>query len=182
MNISRIIKLLFLLTVLFSIEIKSFAQELSSDESELYDLVMKYRNANGLPKIPLSKSLTYVAQTHAQDLEENYVSDLKCNLHSWSNKGKWKPVCYTNYHPQAELMWSKPKEITSYKGYGYEIAYAEDIEYLANAVDALEGWKTSKSHNAVILNQGKWKKKWNAIGIGINGSYAVIWFGNELDK
>lgn len=158
------------------------AQELSGDESELYNLIMKYRKEKGLPAIPLSKSLTMVAQTHARDLEDNYTPDPKCNLHSWSNNGNWKPVCYTKDHAQARLMWSKPQELTSYKGDGFEIAFAEDVEYLANAENALESWKESKYHIAVILNKGTWKKKWNAIGIGINGSYAVVWFGNEIDN
>ncbi|MFN8249721.1 MAG: CAP domain-containing protein [Ferruginibacter sp.] len=143
---------------------------------------MKYRKSKGLPAIPLSKSLTTVAQVHARDLEENYSPDPKCNLHSWSNNGNWIPVCYTKDHAKAELMWSKPGELTKYQGKGYEIAFAEDEAYLANAENALEAWKSSKDHNAVILNRGIWKKKWNAIGIGINGSYAVIWFGNEPDK
>ena len=157
------------------------AQELSSDETELYKLVMQYRTTKGLPTIPLSKALTFVAQTHAKDLDENYVADQKCNLHSWSSNGNWKPVCYTNDHAQAKLMWSKPGELTSYKGKGYEIAFAEDDDYLANAENALDSWKKSKTHNAVLLNKNVWKQKWNAIGIGIYGSFAVIWFGNESD-
>ena len=180
MKTSRLITLLFVLTFI-NIHFRSTAQELSSDESELYNLVMQYRKAKGLPTIPLSKSLTFVAQTHAKDLDENYVSDQKCNLHSWSSNGNWKPVCYTNDHAQAKLMWSKPQELTSYKGNGYEIAFAEDEEYLANAVNALDSWKLSKEHNAVILNKKIWKKNWKSIGIGIYGSYAVIWFGYESD-
>ena len=182
MKNARIAKRLFLLTIFITTTFQSVAQELSKDESELYGLVMKYRKSKGLPEIPLSKSLTIVAQNHAKDLEENYSPDPKCNLHSWSNNGNWKPVCYTNDHAQAKLMWSKPKELTSYQGNGYEIAFAENEEYLANGENALESWKSSKDHNAVILNKGIWKKTWNAIGIGINGSYAVIWFGEELDK
>jgi len=182
MNTTRTLKQLFLATFFIITTSSVIAQELSTDESELYDLVMKYRKVKGLPGIPLSKSLTIVAQTHAKDLDENYVDDTKCNLHSWSNNGNWKPVCYTKNHAQAELMWSKPKELTSYQGNGYEIAFAENEEYLADAENALENWKSSKDHNAVILNKGVWKKKWNAIGIGIYGSFAVIWFGKELDN
>ena len=182
MNTSRILKQFFLATILIITTSQTIAQELSSDELELYDLIMKYRKSKGLAEIPISKSLTIVAQTHAKDLDENYIPDPKCNLHSWSNNGSWKPVCYTKNHAQAKLMWSKPQELTSYKGNGYEIAFAEDEEYLANAENALDSWKLSKDHNAVILNKGAWKKKWSAIGIGIFGSYAVIWFGNEPDN
>ncbi len=182
MNHSRLIKQLLIFLILINIQVNALAQALSADESELYNLVMKYRKEKGLATIPVSKSLTVVAQTHAKDLDENYIPDPKCNIHSWSNKGKWKPVCYTKDHAQAKLMWSKPQELTTYKGYGFEIAFEEDPEYLANAENALESWILSKEHNAVILNKGMWKNKWNAIGIGIAGSYAVIWFGREPDN
>ncbi|MEO6253839.1 MAG: CAP domain-containing protein [Ferruginibacter sp.] len=176
------LKFLFFLNIFITLYSVSVAQELSSDESELYDLVMAYRKAKGLPHIPLSRSLTIVAQTHVKDLEENYQRNSSCNFHSWSNQGKWKAVCYTDNHARAKLMWSKPQELTAYKGYGFEIAFAIDEAYLANAADALESWRSSRPHNAVMLNKDKWKRKWNAIGIGIYGSYAVIWFGNEPDK
>jgi len=181
MNSTSIIKLLLVLTCI-STCFAADAQTPSADESELYKLVMNYRKTKGLPVIPLSRSLTLVAQTHAKDLDENYEPGTNCNLHSWSANGNWKPVCYTKDHAQAKLMWSKPRELTAYKGNGYEIAFAENIEYLANADNALDSWMLSKEHNAVILNRGIWKKKWNAIGIGIYSSYAVIWFGNEVDK
>ena len=181
MKTTSLISVLLVLTFL-NLHLRANSQELSSDEFELYNLVMQYRKAKSLPTIPLSKSLTFVAQTHAKDLDENYVIDQKCNLHSWSSNGNWKPVCYTNDHAQAKLMWSKPQELTSYKGNGYEIAFAEDAEYLANAENALDSWKLSKEHNAVILNKKIWKKNWNSIGIGIYGSYAVIWFGYESDQ
>lgn len=157
-------------------------QKLNPDEQQLYKLVMQYRKTKGLPAIPLSKSLTIVAQTHAVDLDDYFEPGGACNFHSWSDKGKWKPVCYTSDHAQSKLMWSKPQELTSYTGNGYEIAFAENVEYLANAENALDAWKLSKAHNAVMLNRGVWKRKWNAIGIGVYGSYAVVWFGNEVDK
>ena len=182
MKNAQLLKQFFFFTILIAAYAVSFAQQLSKDESELYNLVMTYRKSKGLPRIPLSKSLTFVAQTHVKDLEENYEQNEQCNFHSWSNQGKCKAVCYTSDHAQAKLMWSKPKELTSYTGNGYEIAFAENEEYLADAEHALESWKLSKAHNSVILNKEKWKRKWNAIGIGINGSYAVIWFGNEPDK
>jgi len=182
MKNTRLLKQIFLLPIFITMFLVGTAQQLSEDESELYRLVMAYRRSKGLPGIPLSRSLTLVAQTHVKDLEENYERNNHCNYHSWSNKGTWKAVCYTSNHAQAKLMWSKPQELTSYTGYGFEIAFAEDEEYLAESGNALEAWKLSKAHNAVILNRDKWKKKWNAIGIGIYGSYAVIWFGNEVDK
>jgi hypothetical protein len=40
----------------------------------------------------------------------------------------------------------------------------------------------SKPHNAVIINDADWKRmKWKAIGLGIFGRYAAVWFGDESD-
>jgi hypothetical protein len=124
--------------------------------------------------------LTTVAETHASDLAENYVRSDVCNLHSWSDKGNWTPFCYTADHANAQLMWNKPRELTSYPGNGYEIAvYKSDT---ITAIEALELWKNSEEHLNLILNRGIWKDlKWNAIGGAINKGYAVVWFGEEVD-
>src|SRR4051812_17318311 len=82
---------------------------LSKEEAKLYDLIMKYRKEKKLPKIQLSISLTHVAQTHARDIMENSPNKGSCNMHSWSNKGKWSACCYTNDHAKSECMWNKPK-------------------------------------------------------------------------
>jgi hypothetical protein len=64
----------------------SLAQEWSADERRLYNEIMDYRKSKNLPSIPLSKSLTYVAQMHSRDLAQNNPDQGKCNLHSWSKK------------------------------------------------------------------------------------------------
>jgi hypothetical protein len=152
---------------------------MSAEEHDLYELVMQYRAEKGLPSIPASKSLTYVAQSHAKDLEENDPATDECNLHSWSGEGPWNECCYTSDHAQARCMWDKPKELTHYPGAGYEISYMHSSQ--ASPDGALRSWKTSSGHNAVIINEGIWNEKWDAIGIGIYGKYAVIWFGNIED-
>lgn len=171
---------LFLFCISF-FYVTSFSQEITSEEKQLYDLIMKYRQQKGLSKIPLSKSLTFVAKTHVKDLVDNKPNVGKCNLHSWSNKGNWSPCCYTPDHAKAKGMWSKPSELTSYPGYGFEIACGgEGFEMTAEY--ALKSWKASNGHNAVILNANNWKKmKWNAIGIAIYNGFAVVWFGVEED-
>lgn len=171
--------LLFLLFV--AVPFLASAQTLTAEETALYTLIMSYRKEKGLPAIPLSKSLTLVAQTHVKDLETNRPVTGSCNLHSWSDKGTWTPCCYTPDHTKAQCMWSKPAELTSYKGNGFEISYGGS-NFTATAQGALNSWKTSSGHNAVIINAGMWSTPWNAIGIGIYGGYAVVWFGNEEDK
>ena len=172
-------KYLFLIPCFFLCSFLLYSQELSEEETKLYDLIMKYRQGLRLPTIPLSKSLTFVAQTHFKDLVDNQPVSDKCNLHSWSGEGNWTSCCYTSDHAKASCMWNKPSELTSYTGFGYEIAFSSSEDATAEA--GLKGWKGSPGHNAVIINQGPWGDKWNAIGIGILEGYAVVWFGNELD-
>lgn len=155
---------------------------LSQEEKKLYDLIMEYRKEKGLGSIELSAKLTLVAQTHAKDLSENFDPfNGKCNLHSWSRKGKWEACCYTNDHKKADCMWTKPKEIAGYESDGYEISYYKSDG--ANAAEGLAGWKVSTGHNQVIINDGIWKKiQWNAIGIGIYKEYGIVWFGELKDN
>lgn len=162
--------------------------ELTAEEKQLYELIMNYRTQKHLPAIPLSSNLTVVAQTHAKDLHENRPFNKKCNMHSWSRKGEWKACCYTSDHKNAECMWDKPRELTSYKGDGFEIAHGFANYDKYQGVDvtpetALDGWKKSKGHNQVIVNLGIWKDvEWQAIGIGIYKDFAVVWFGREKDE
>lgn len=143
---------------------------------------MEYRGSKNLGRIPVSARLTKVAQQHARDLAENYnPENKKCNIHSWSGKGKWKACCYTSDHKQATCMWNKPKEIAGYNSSGYEIAYYSSRG--ASAAEGLAGWKTSPGHNMVIINEGTWKNAtWKAIGIGLYKEYGVVWFGELEDE
>jgi hypothetical protein len=78
-------------------------------------------------------------------------------------------------------MWDKPRELSPYKGDGFEIAafYSDGI----TAQMALDMWKESPSHHDVILQKGIWKtKSFKAMGIGIKGNYACVWFGFEPDS
>jgi hypothetical protein len=134
---------------------------------------------HGLSPIPLSASLTVVAQLHAKDLTDNRPDVEGCSMHSWSAKGKWQSCCYTPDHAQKQCMWNKPRELTSYTGNGFEIAAQRSD--LIGAKEALELWKGSTFHNDVILNKGIYNRKWNAIGLGIYKNYAVVWFGHEVD-
>jgi uncharacterized protein YkwD len=158
---------------------------ISQTEKELYKLINEYRAKKGLPQIKLSSSLCFVAQTHAKDQSENYKERKNCNLHSWSNKGNWTPGCYTPDHKNAKIMWAKPRELTNYQGDGFEISFFSTYSYTStndHADDILAGWKKSPGHNDVILNKNIWKQlDWQAIGIGICGNYANVWFGAEED-
>jgi hypothetical protein len=153
--------------------------DLSPSEEELYELIMEYRKEKGLPTIPVSKSLSYVAKLHVRDLE-THALPASSSVHSWSKDGPWESVTYTPDNRYAQLMWSKPREITNYRGNGYEIAYMDSIG--VRSQDAFIRWKLSGLHDAVIVNKGDWNRlDWKAIGIGIFGRYAAVWFGEEVD-
>ena len=152
------------------------------DEEQLADLINMYRAENGLPAVPLSKSLTIVAQTHSHDLVNNQPDQQQgCNLHSWSQSMCWTSCCYTPDHAQAQCMWDKPGELTIYPGNGYEISAAAGAGNITPQ-QALNTWKGSQGHNDVILNNGIWASHpWNAMGVGIVADHANVWFGEEVD-
>jgi len=160
---------------------------MTSKEEELFNLLNDYRKQNNLAAISYSPSLTKVAQMHAKDIVENSPDLGGGNVHSWSDKGPWRAVKYTDDHKQAALMWSKPSELTDYKEPGFEISHA----YVGNARKttetkpkaALEGWKRSSGHNDVIIEKSIWKgKNFQALGIGIYKGYACCWFGKSKDN
>lgn len=154
-------------------------------EGELAAGLNAYRAERGLPPLARSSLLDQVARAHAADLDEHHPDTgidrrgLACNLHSWSDQGPWAPVCYTADHAYAPLMWSKPAEITrgAYPGNGYEIAYWSSNPVVAG--EALKRWENSPGHRALMAQTGAWKQPWGAFGVGVQGGYAVIWFGRE---
>lgn len=159
---------------------------LTVQDVELARLINAYRNQNGLPSVPISKSLTHVAQAHVLDLHLHRPDTgtdsrgMPCNLHSWSDQGNWSPVCYTSDHEYAAGMWNKPREITGgvYTGNGYEISHRSSAG--ATPDSALRGWQSSPGHNSVIIEQNNWGP-WQAMGVAVYEQYAVAWFGREAD-
>ncbi|TAE50258.1 MAG: CAP domain-containing protein [Bacteroidetes bacterium] len=178
------IKSILTLLLLFCLSGIAHAQLLDQEEYKLYSLLMQYRKQQGLPSIPISRSLTFVAQAHVVDLADNKPDTELCNPHSWSDKGKWSACCFTDDFAESQCMWSKPRELTAYTGDGYEISCGSNAccsDFVMTAAYALESWKSSSGHNDVILNHGMWESSWNAVGIGIYKGFAVVWFGNEAD-
>ena len=170
--------------------------ELSAKEKELIKLVNDYREQHGKKRLKVSKSLMKVARTHINDLNMNFdmnnppvdARGIKGNMHSWSDKGNWTPVVYTDDHEYSKLMHIKPKEITGYNQSGYEVAVNG---FMITPQRALKSWQNSPEHNDVILSQNKWtdptpeqiKHGFSGLsnmGVAINGDYACIWFSRDV--
>ncbi len=157
--------------------------ELSSEELKLAKLINEYRKSQGKKELKISKSLTKVARLHSIDQQYNYKNKLdyrgiKGNLHSWSENGPWSPVVYTPDNKYCELMWNKPREITSYPGNGYEVTYWNSNK--ATAEKALNSWRNSRDHNNVISSNGQWHDL-NVMGVSVYKNYSNVWFGVEED-
>lgn len=162
------------------------APHISARSLDLANAINNYRKQNNLPPIPISKSLSFVAETHVKDLHDSPKVAANCNGHSWTNKGNWTPCCYTPDHAQAKCMWSKPAELTQMKATGFEITIGQPGETNAGTVldsnRAIGMWQASALHNDVILNRGQWQAmQWKAMGTGIIDSHACAWFSDQPD-
>jgi len=143
-------------------------------------MINEYRRQYDLPPIQLSRSLCYVANTHAKDLFFHHPDQEPCNFHSWSDKGPWKPFCYPRDEDKKNSVWDKPKELTGYPEKGFEIVYWENNAVVIDSVIAF--WKSFDYFNSFLTNTGRWEGyTWNAIGIGICQNYAAAWFGKVVD-
>lgn len=134
-------------------------KQLTLPELKLARLINDYRQEKGLSRLPISYALTKTARTHTRDsfenkpYEEKDVRGIQANLHSWSDKGNWTPVAYTEDHQYAERMWSKPEEIAGYPDDGFEISVIQEGGVLYPK-ETLESWKGSPGHNNVIIESG----------------------------
>jgi hypothetical protein len=153
---------------------------ISTMESKLYTMINSYRQRYDLPQIPLSKSLCFVASEHVKDLFFHHPDQGACNAHSWSAQGNWKAFCYPRDENKKNSVWDKPKELTTYKGKGFEIVYYANDAVVIDSV--ISFWKSMDYFNSFLMNTGKWQgTRWNAIGIGIHENYACVWFGELPD-
>jgi len=153
---------------------------ISSEEYQLYQLINDYRKTFALAPIDLSKSLSFVAKKHVHDLAVNYNPDSICNMHSWSDKGRWASICFPSEQSKKNNVWLKAKEIIGYPSEANEITFWSNVESSPRQI--LNFWRENKESNDLLINQLDWEKKsWNAIGIGIENGYAVVWLGESVD-
>jgi len=170
------------------------AAKAQQDPVVLAEMINAWRAEHDLPPVPYSPLLSAVAEAHVKDMEaqkdgglavlemKDKATGLECSPHSWSDGGEWTPVCYTPDNRYALAMYEKPKEITkgAYPGYGFEIGTFDTIP-ITPAI-ALEWWRQSAPHSAVVLEQGAWAgSNFQAMGVAIGGHFAYVWFGREAD-
>lgn len=160
---------------------------ISLAELGLYHAIMAYRASNGLPALALSKALSATAGRHVLDTRENIwaaglVLPEGTNLHSWSDA----PYYEDGRDPTA--MWEAPARLgTGYAASGYEISAAG----YGSGDAALDAWKASPGHNAVLRESGGFDGiGFGAIGVGLDtspgagpygGPVAHVWFGATAD-
>ncbi len=180
-----LLALLFFLLASSTVQASDLQSPLTEEEWQLARLVNEYREESGLAAVLVTNSLTKVARAHVADLNAHHPDTAtygtgECNRHSWSSFGDWTAVCYTG-SGQASAMWNKPREITeSYTGNGYEIAYWSGQG--ATPSSAMSEWKNSAAHSDTILQRGIFAETvWQAMGVAIDGDYAVVWFGIDSD-
>jgi len=153
---------------------------ISPVERAFADSINRIRVKQGKRPLQLSISLSFVAKTHVRDLILNHPDTSFCNLLSWSNKGSWTACCYNSYVVGHEGMWEKPKELTSYPYRAYEMAAFTQDRLVPDSI--LQLWETSREALNMILTEGAYvKKSWLCMGVGLNGHYASVWFGQRKD-
>jgi len=140
----------------------------SIEAFELIGMINNYRGSLNLPSVPPSCALCTVAEIKVEQLSLGLASG-----HNWAD---------CDFKEQPECMWDKPRELTSYGGHGYENYVGGSHGYTMVAEVALDAWKKSPGHNAVIANLGNWSDiSWSAIGAALLGEHAVMWIGQEVD-
>jgi len=142
----------------------------SGEERALFDIVNKYRTANGRPALRLSAPLSVLANRRALDMRLN----TKTLSHSWSNCA---------YDIKNDKTWDcvteAPRRLnTGYKGQGYETLY-RTATGTADPKLAMQAWQKSPLHNSIILNTGMFSDSaWDEFGVAVDGQFAVLWFGH----
>ncbi len=170
--------ILFFTQILFSqtvcsgeeiLKAKSCAgDEISEQETELFGLVNEYREQNKLAKVYMSETVCLVANRHALDLSYN----IRKLTHSWSD---------CDYDPKNSktfgcILYAPKRFYPNFSGLAFENVYFTSGKRVIS-YDALEAWKKSPMHNAVILNQSSFKNfEWLEGCVAIEKNYAALWF------
>jgi len=160
-----------------------------TDALELARLVNEHRAKNGLQKIKLSAALMAVASAKVKDANRNSPASGCFMPNSWSSgvSSWWKGCCYTLADKgQSQCMQSKGKEITAcwkeqYTGNVFENTFQSNSRVVPADAFAMYLWGGTSLDQ--IMNSGTWASynPWPAMGVGIEGGYGVLIFGDRAD-
>jgi hypothetical protein len=172
---------------------------LTVEEADLARLVNEYRQSLSppLPPLPISRTLTKVAQRHARDTVPNSPDALhwRCNQHSWSATcpDTWRPLCFTASPKSTQSMWSKPREFNpafQHDGYGISTkifrlpSRSSKVVHLTPA-GAMSSWKSSPPHDEVLTRSAAWHSAahpdFQPFGVGMYEGRAHAWFSYGSD-
>jgi hypothetical protein len=154
---------------------------MNQEETILFNMINDMRIQSKLPAIAFSSDLCKVANTHIADLIKYKPQDKGCSLHSWSGSGKWTSCCNTKEVFGIQCMKSKPREITGYKGDGFELIYWGEDK--ATPEEAATLWKQVDASSDMILSRAKWSGyQWKALGVGMKDGYAILWLGDSVNS
>jgi len=153
----------------------NFKQILSCNDLE--NRINDERKKYGYKPLKCDFNMRKVARKHVENKIEagktmQYFKG-KCNLHSWFGDYAF---CYTRDHKNGGLMWNKPYELSKRqdKRKGYEISAGSTGRITAK--DAMNLWKGSPGHYALIIpSNGKWKNL-DAVGCWYDKGFADCWF------
>lgn len=123
------------------------AAKYGSQIQELVSIVNNYRIQNGIPPLTYNTTLTLAAEHRAS---ESAYSD-------WNMVGYTSDGAMHHYRPTFEQASSIFEEYNLSGNFGENYA-----RYFSTSAETVEGWKNSKAHNALMLNE-----KYKSIGAGI---------------
>lgn len=165
----------------------------TSISSEICNYVNIFRQENNLDSIPLSPTMTWVAETHYNNLVTNNhnVFNQTCNLHSWYRDDSLliEDCCFPQ---KTSCMAYMPRDLTinwpnPYTGNAVENAHASSGSGFfggSSPYSVVESWKNSPPHRFQLL-----RPNWKACGAIINTtqtgnritSIGLLWMGNAFD-
>ncbi|MDD4141975.1 MAG: SPOR domain-containing protein [Bacteroidales bacterium] len=149
---------------------------IENKEAKIYELINEYRVDNGLSALSLSTALCYVADVHVKDLFFNTPHKACGSLNSWSDKGRWRQLCYDKSKTAIRDMKKKPAELTYYSGQSMEMVYYNNGEFTCS--DVVNAWISTPAFNRLILNKAPYAAtKWLTIGIAEFEGYVSVWLG-----
>jgi len=153
---------------------------ISQKEYQLYEQINIYRAKLALDPIPLSKSLCFVAKTHAADLSANYPMGEDCNMYSWSDKGDWKAFCYPADQNRKNDIKDKAKEISGYPGKAWELTYWDNVD--VSLEEVVSFWNSIPYTSALLSNTDKFANiGWKSLGVAMQDGYVLLWIGEKED-